>query len=38
MPVKSAARHEPYTTESFSNREIANTSNPEVSDERSSPG
>jgi hypothetical protein len=38
MPTKSAARHELYTTESLSNREIANTSNPEVSDKSSSAG
>jgi hypothetical protein len=38
IPIKSAARHEPYTTGSLSNREIANTSNPDVSHESSSPG
>jgi hypothetical protein len=38
IAMKSAARHQPYTTESLPNHEIANTSNPEVSDERSSPG
>ena len=38
IAMKSAARHEPYTTEPLSNREIANTSNPDVSHESSSPG
>ena len=38
MPIKSAARHEPYTTESRANRDIANTRNPDVSHESPSPG
>ncbi len=38
IPTKSAAKDEPYTMESLANREIANTSNPDVSHESSSAG
>ena len=38
IPTKSAAKDEPYTMESLANREIANTSNSDVSHESSSAG
>ena len=38
IATKSAVRYEAYTAGSLSNREIANTSNPDVSHESSSPG
>jgi hypothetical protein len=38
MPVKSAARHAPYTMDSRATGEIANTRNPDVGHETSRPG